>query len=42
MATMQELWQVFKELKDDKQIRVVMLTGGEKGLEKRAANFQGK
>ena len=28
MATMQELWQVFSELKDDKQIRVVILTGG--------------
>jgi enoyl-CoA hydratase len=28
MATMQELWQVFSDLKDDKQIRVVILTGG--------------
>jgi len=28
MATMQELWQVFSELKDDKQVRVVILTGG--------------
>src|SRR6201995_931231 len=28
MATMQELWQVFSELKDDKQTRVVILTGG--------------
>jgi enoyl-CoA hydratase len=28
MATMLELWQVFDELKDDKQIRVVILTGG--------------
>src|SRR5689334_24589601 len=28
MATMQELWQVFSELKDDRQIRVVILTGG--------------
>src|SRR6476469_7503516 len=27
MATMQELWQVFSDLKDDKQIRVVILTG---------------
>src|SRR6185437_6483374 len=33
MATMQELWQVFSELKDDKQIRVVILTGsGEKAF----------
>ena len=30
MATMQELWQVFSDLKDDKQIRVVILTGEEK------------
>src|SRR6476619_4963958 len=28
MATMQELWQVFSDLKEDKQIRVVILTGG--------------
>src|ERR1700746_2518420 len=28
MATMQELWQGFSGLKDDKQIRVVILTGG--------------
>src|SRR6476660_2164629 len=28
MATMQELWQVFSDLRDDKQIRVVILTGG--------------
>src|SRR5947209_3825614 len=28
MATMQELHQVFAELKDDKEIRVVILTGG--------------
>ena len=28
MATMQELHQVFTELKDDKEIRVVILTGG--------------
>src|SRR5579884_2280453 len=28
MATMQELWQVFSELKEDKQVRVVILTGG--------------
>src|SRR6202020_246168 len=28
MATMNELWQVFSELKNDKQIRVVILTGG--------------
>jgi enoyl-CoA hydratase len=28
MATMQELWQVFSELKDDTQVRVVILTGG--------------
>ena len=28
MATMQELGQVFSELKEDKQIRVVILTGG--------------
>src|SRR5260221_1717669 len=28
MTTMQKLWQVFSELKDDKQIRVVILTGG--------------
>ena len=27
MVTMQELWQVFSDLKDDKQIRVVILTG---------------
>src|SRR5712671_3650953 len=33
MATMQELWQVFSDLKDDKQIRVVILTGaGEKAF----------
>jgi len=33
MATMQELWQVFSELKDDKQIRAVILTGsGEKAF----------
>ena len=33
MATMRELWQVFSELKDDKQIRVVILTGsGEKAF----------
>src|SRR5207253_6389365 len=33
MATMQELWQVFSELKDDKQVRVVILTGsGEKAF----------
>jgi enoyl-CoA hydratase len=33
MATMQELWQVFGDLKDDKQIRVVILTGaGEKAF----------
>jgi enoyl-CoA hydratase len=33
MATMQELWQVFSELKEDKQIRVVILTGsGEKAF----------
>src|SRR5437660_5406988 len=33
MATMQELWQVFNDLKDDKQIRVVILTGsGEKAF----------
>jgi enoyl-CoA hydratase/carnithine racemase len=32
-ATMNELWQVFSELKDDKQIRVVILTGsGEKAF----------
>src|SRR3954468_12678674 len=28
MATMQELWQVFSELKDDRQVRAVILTGG--------------
>src|SRR5690242_17388225 len=28
MTTMQELWQVFSDLRDDKQIRVVILTGG--------------
>src|SRR5436305_6951805 len=28
MATMQELHQVFTELKDDREIRVVILTGG--------------
>ena len=28
MATMQELWAVFGELKEDKQVRVVILTGG--------------
>jgi enoyl-CoA hydratase len=28
MATMQELWEVFSELKEDKQIRVVILAGG--------------
>src|SRR5437899_11116461 len=28
MATMQELWSVFSELKEDKQVRVVILTGG--------------
>ncbi|HEY3767348.1 MAG TPA: enoyl-CoA hydratase-related protein, partial [Candidatus Angelobacter sp.] len=28
MATMQELWQVFSELKEDMQIRVVILRGG--------------
>ena len=27
MATMQELWAVFSELKEDKQVRVVILTG---------------
>ena len=27
MATMQELWQVFSDLKYDKQIRVVIFTG---------------
>src|SRR5438105_8003040 len=33
MATMQELWQVFSDLKDDKQVRVVILTGsGEKAF----------
>jgi enoyl-CoA hydratase len=33
MATMQELWQVFSELKEDKQVRVVILTGsGEKAF----------
>src|ERR1041385_3338095 len=33
MATMQELWQVFSELKDDRQVRVVILTGsGEKAF----------
>src|SRR5437588_11098706 len=33
MATMQELWQVFSDLKEDKQIRVVILTGsGEKAF----------
>ena len=33
MATMQELWQVFSELKEDRQIRVVILTGsGEKAF----------
>jgi len=33
MATMRELWQVFSELKDDKQVRVVILTGsGEKAF----------
>jgi enoyl-CoA hydratase/carnithine racemase len=32
LATMQELWQVFNELKDDKQTRVVILTGGEKAF----------
>jgi enoyl-CoA hydratase len=33
MATMQELHQVFTELKEDKEIRVVILTGaGEKGF----------
>jgi enoyl-CoA hydratase len=33
MATMQELWQVFSELKEDKQIRAVILTGsGEKAF----------
>src|SRR5215467_14487896 len=33
MATMQELWQVFNDLRDDKQIRVVILTGsGEKAF----------
>src|SRR6476469_7579027 len=33
MATMQELWQVFSDLNDDKQIRVVILTGsGEKAF----------
>src|SRR5689334_2021029 len=33
MATMRELWQVFSELNDDKQVRVVILTGsGEKAF----------
>src|SRR5215831_9491442 len=33
MATMKELWQVFSDLKDDRQIRVVILTGsGEKAF----------
>src|SRR5438270_13591797 len=33
MATMQELWQVFSDLKEDKEIRVVILTGsGEKAF----------
>ena len=33
MATMQELWQVFSELKEDRQVRVVILTdAGEKAF----------
>jgi enoyl-CoA hydratase len=33
MATMQELWQVFSELKEDRETRVVILTGsGEKAF----------
>jgi len=33
MATMQELWQVFSELKEDRQVRAVILTGsGEKAF----------
>ena len=33
MATMQELWQIFSDLKDDKHVRVVILTGsGEKAF----------
>jgi len=33
MATMQELWQVFSELKEDRETRVVVLTGsGEKAF----------